>query len=213
MRVALCVQRGGFSQLILGDDNSAARLLSRPGEAIYNDQGGLVEANSPFQIAWLGDEQREGYLKRVSERANKLNGKRNEPIVFEGNAAADVTRNALLKQLIDAPQWPAAVTTPRGWLGDPVAIKDPSAIVFRRQSGANVLIVGQQDESALAIMVSVMLSVAAAGADKRCDGRQRWSGVLRARRHASRLTVCRDVREDQGNHPTRAEDHRFPRDP
>ena len=41
------------SQLILGDNNSAARLLSRPGEAIYNDAGGLVEGNSPFQVAWL----------------------------------------------------------------------------------------------------------------------------------------------------------------
>ena len=54
------------SQLILGDNNSAARLLSRPGEAIYNDQGGLVEANSPFQVAWLPDEQREVYLTRSS---------------------------------------------------------------------------------------------------------------------------------------------------
>ena len=28
------------SQVILSDDNSAARLLTRPGEAIYNDQSG-----------------------------------------------------------------------------------------------------------------------------------------------------------------------------
>ena len=48
--------------MILGDGNSAARLLSRPGEAIYNDAGGLVEGNSPFQVAWLPDEQRDKYL-------------------------------------------------------------------------------------------------------------------------------------------------------
>src|SRR5262249_42050970 len=36
------------AQLILSDDNSAARLLSRPGEAIYNDANGLVEGNDPF---------------------------------------------------------------------------------------------------------------------------------------------------------------------
>ncbi len=35
--------------LILSDDNTAARLISRPGEAIYNDAGGLLEGNQPFQ--------------------------------------------------------------------------------------------------------------------------------------------------------------------
>ncbi len=54
VRIALQTSEAD-SQLILGDDNSAARLLSRPGEAIYNDAGGLVEGNSPFQVAWLPD--------------------------------------------------------------------------------------------------------------------------------------------------------------
>src|SRR6202012_542758 len=53
------------SQLILGDNNSAARLLSRPGEAIYNDAGGLPENNSPFQVAWLPDEKRDVYLRQL----------------------------------------------------------------------------------------------------------------------------------------------------
>jgi hypothetical protein len=79
--------------------------------------------------------------------------------VFEGNAPAEVARNTLLKSLMTATAWPPAVTTPRAWLGDPVAIKDPTAVTFRRQSGANILIVGQQDEAALAIMVSAMLSI------------------------------------------------------
>jgi len=56
--------------MILGDGNSAARLLSRPGEAIYNDAGGLVEGNSPFQVAWLPDAQRDRYLEQVTQKAN-----------------------------------------------------------------------------------------------------------------------------------------------
>src|SRR6185436_19248194 len=71
VRVALQTSEAD-SQLILGDNNSAARLLSRPGEAIYNDQGGLVEGNSPFQIAWLPDEQREQFLDAVRQRALKV---------------------------------------------------------------------------------------------------------------------------------------------
>src|SRR5436190_22126793 len=94
IRIALQTSEA-YSQLILGDNNSAARLLSRPGEAIYNDQGGLVEANSPFQVAWLPDEKREVYLQRVHERAKAIdgNGRRPAAIVFEGNAHADIRKN------------------------------------------------------------------------------------------------------------------------
>jgi energy-coupling factor transporter ATP-binding protein EcfA2 len=159
VRVALACSEAD-SQLILGDNNSAARLLSRPGEAIYNDQGGLVEANSPFQIAYLGDELRERYLDRISDKVKAHGGKFFEPIVFEGNAAADLTKNVLLRSRMNEPAWPQTLLPAQAWLGDPVAIKDPTAIVFRRQSGANVLIIGQQDESALAIMVASMLSIA-----------------------------------------------------
>ena len=47
------------AHLILSEDNTAARLLSRPGEAIYNDANGLIEGNHPFQVVWLDDSQRE----------------------------------------------------------------------------------------------------------------------------------------------------------
>ena len=39
------------SYLILGEENGAARLLGRPGEAIYNDAGGDVAANSPSRLS------------------------------------------------------------------------------------------------------------------------------------------------------------------
>jgi DNA segregation ATPase FtsK/SpoIIIE, S-DNA-T family len=161
VRVALQTSEAD-SQLILGDNNSAARLLSRPGEAIYNDAGGLVEGNSPFQVAWLPDDKREVYLDRVQAKASATKGNRWElPIVFEGNAAADITKNPRLAALLDAPAYPPASSVTMAWLGDPVAIKDPTSITFRRQAGANVLIVGQQEESALAIVAVTVASLAA----------------------------------------------------
>ena len=75
VRVALQCSEAD-SQLILGDNNSAARLLTRPGEAIYNDAGGLVEANSPFQIAYLPDDAREPYLEQVRLLARVENARR-----------------------------------------------------------------------------------------------------------------------------------------
>ena len=59
------------AHLILSEDNSAARLLSRPGEAIYNDANGLVEGNNLFQVVWLSDDQRDNYLDQI-ERARQL---------------------------------------------------------------------------------------------------------------------------------------------
>src|SRR5207302_9761790 len=61
------------AHLILSEDNTAARLLTRPGEAIYNDANGLVEGNHVFQVVWLPDERREVYLKRIAELARKRN--------------------------------------------------------------------------------------------------------------------------------------------
>jgi len=162
VRVALQTSEAD-SQLILGDNNAAAKLLSRPGEAIYNDQGGLVEGNSPFQVAWLPDERREVYLEEVTRRTKASNVRVAPTIVFEGNAPADVARNGRLSALLDgtAPKRPGAGGAAEAFLGEPVAIKDPTSVLFRRQSGSNALIIGQYDEPAMAMMVSMILSVAA----------------------------------------------------
>jgi hypothetical protein len=160
IRVALQTSEAD-SQLILGDGNSAARLLSRPGEAIYNDAGGLVEGNSPFQVAWLPDEQRDVYLEAVNQKVRSMGYKASVPIVFEGNAPADIRKNAALMEYLGAPKYVPLVGVPMAWLGDPVAIKAPTAVNFRRQSGSNVLIIGQNEESALAMQSQAMVGLAA----------------------------------------------------
>jgi S-DNA-T family DNA segregation ATPase FtsK/SpoIIIE len=159
VRVALMTSEAD-SMLILGDNNSAARLLSRPGEAIYNDQGGLVEGNSPFQVAWLSDERKDAYLAQIRRTADERKVKATPPIVFEGNAPADLSKNARLAALLDGTEAVPAGGPPRAWVGEPVAIKDATAIPLRRQSGANVLIIGQAEDAALATMVAAMISLA-----------------------------------------------------
>src|SRR5262249_40617885 len=158
------------AHLILSEDNSAARLLSRPGEAIYNDANGLVEGNNPFQVVWLPDDRREDYLRRLQDLARQRLTRPSPPqIVFEGNAPADVSKNAFLNEVLDAPSWPAAPRTVRAWLGEAIAIKDPTVAVFRAQSGNNLLIVGQYDESALGIMATCVVSLAAQHAPEKAQ--------------------------------------------
>ena len=161
VRIALQCSEADAS-LILSENNTAARMLSRPGEAVYNDANGQPEGNHFFQVVWLSDERREDYLKKLSalarERPPRL---ARTPIVFEGDAPADLSRNRLLLPLLDAPTWPSSPRSARAWLGDAVAIKDPTAAVFRRQGGNHLLIVGQNDEMALGIMTSALVALAA----------------------------------------------------
>ena len=60
------------AHLILSEDNTAARLLNRPGEAIYNDANGLYEGNHPFQIVWLSDVERDHYLEQIDRLQKQL---------------------------------------------------------------------------------------------------------------------------------------------
>ncbi len=160
VRVALQCSEAD-SMLIFDDDNAAARLLSRPGEAIYNDAGGLIEGNSPFQTSWLPDATRDHYLRRSHEATHEQVLHDEPMIVFEGNVPARIEENRRLQRALEAPvEKPTAV---RLWFGDAVAIKDPTHALLRRQGGANVMMVGQRDDAALAMMASSMISLAAQG--------------------------------------------------
>lgn len=149
------------SHLILSEDNPAARLLTRPGEAIYNDANGRVEGNHLFQVVWLTDDKREDYLKRVRALAEQRNVLPSTPqIVFEGNVPASIEKNHLLSAVLEAPRWAEQVNAAHAWLGEAIAIKDPTVMTFRRQGGANALILGQQAEASLAMEVVALTSLA-----------------------------------------------------
>jgi hypothetical protein len=159
IRIALqCNEADAY--LIMDDNNPAPRLLSRPGEGIYNDNAGLLEGNSPFQVVWLPDEVRESYLEKVRAHAERKLGRYTGPIVFEGNVPADVRENAELAGLLENPpaQAPAA---PRIFLGSPNSIKGPTEAAFHRQSGNHLLIVGQRDEAVLGMMAIGITSLVA----------------------------------------------------
>lgn len=159
IRIALqCSESDAY--LIMSEDNAAPRLLSRPGEAIYNDASGLVEGNSPFQIVWLPEAKREKFLEAIRTEVTRTHRTMPPPpVVFEGNIPAQISTNHLLTDLLTTGGQPG--TSPRAWLGDAISIKDPTAAVFQRQTGSHLLIVGQQEDSALAMLTTSAISLAA----------------------------------------------------
>jgi DNA segregation ATPase FtsK/SpoIIIE, S-DNA-T family len=159
VRIALqCNEADAY--LIMEENNSAPRLLSRPGEGIYNDAAGALEGNSPFQTAWLPDDTRDCYLAEVRELADRKLPSASGPVVFEGNAPADLAENAELTEILKST--PAAPPlAPTIWLGAPNSIKGPTQFVFQRQSGNNLLVVGQQQEAAFTMISVGLISLAA----------------------------------------------------
>jgi hypothetical protein len=150
------------SLLILAENNLAAKWLSRPGEAIYNDTNGAPEGNHYFQVVWLSDEAREVYLKQIHELIHQRKPSlARTPIVFEGDAPADLERNPLLRQRFQEANWPESPRSAPAWLGDAVAIKEPTSALFRRQGGNSLLIMGQNDEAALGVTAATLISLAA----------------------------------------------------
>ena len=150
------------AHLILSEDNSAARLLSRPGEAIYNDAGGLVEGNHPFQVVWLPDERREIFLGRVHELlAARPQLKVAPQIVFEGTQPADLERSAGIAEMLSGEVVAKSASAARAWLGEPLAIDKATSADFQQRGGANLLLLGQNDEAVAGMMVSTILSLAA----------------------------------------------------
>jgi hypothetical protein len=147
------------AHLIMDENNAAPRLLTRPGEGIYNDSAGAREANSPFQAVWLSDDVRDSFLAKVSEKAERTSAQRPQPIVYEGDAPADVSENIALARQAETVS-SVVPHSPRIWLGAPNSIKGPTEAVFEQQSGNNLLIVGQRDEAVQAMFSIGLLALA-----------------------------------------------------
>lgn len=155
LRIALQL-REGDSERILGRDNDEARFLTRPGEAIYNDRGGLSAGNRRFQVAQLPRERREqlvGQVQGLAGPGHRL------PMVFEGSRPGRLASNAAyLTQRTPA-------TTPRMlrfWLGEPTRMADEHECWrLRRQTRGNVIVVGHREGSAVNFLAVGLLGMLA----------------------------------------------------
>ena len=159
VRIALQCSEGD-SHLILSEENTAARLLGRPGEAIYNDANGLLEGNHPFQIVWLPDHEREDYLQQIGDLARRRGQAPTQAVIFEGNIPAVPARNQRLQDALECVTVDPSQLS-RTWLGSSVAIKDPTSLQFIRGGGSNLLLVGQHHKLARGILTTAIVGLLA----------------------------------------------------
>lgn len=165
VRVALQCSEADANLILSDERNMAARFLSRPGEAIYNDQNGLLAGNSPFQVVWLPEVKRIEYLRRIAARQTEQPMSGREIIVFEGDQPADPADNRQLHTALAAGSSPSGTSiSQKAWLGAAVSIKEPTAVTFARHAGSNLLVVGAWEESALGVMTNAIIALAAQNA-------------------------------------------------
>lgn len=161
IRIALQCEEAD-SRLILSDDNPEARLLSRAGEAIYNASNGTIEGNNPFQSAWLPEDELHSYLGRIYTYMQRSGITLPwQQIVFRGDADANVEKNDALTKALATPYTQGTLRSITTWIGAPIAIRESVTVQFHSQAGNNLLMVGQQEEAALGMHISTMLSLAA----------------------------------------------------
>ncbi|MDF1852362.1 MAG: FtsK/SpoIIIE domain-containing protein [Verrucomicrobiales bacterium] len=149
VRIALACNEAD-AYLIMDDSNPAPRLLSRPGEGIYNDRAGSVEANSPFQVVWVDEKDRDERLAAIERWAQESGKDDRERVVFEGNTPGDATTDAEISRILK--QGDVTGRNPRILLGAPNAIKGPTEVSFPRQNGANLLFVGSREDVVEALL-------------------------------------------------------------
>jgi len=144
------------SQTVLGEGNLAASQLTRSGQVIVNDGLGERSRNREVQVALLTPAARRA--ARATVRA--LAAARRDPpaVTFAARAPARLEMNPALLAALECNTAPDDVAL---WLGEPIAIKPPTAAVLERYEGANLLILGGSEEEALGLLLASVLRVAA----------------------------------------------------
>lgn len=96
VRIALaCDER--VSRQILGEENKAAQLLTRPGEAVYNDQNGQPLGNHRFQVVHF---HRDHLGEQVRRIAAQHVAQSHECTIFDGSGLPDGSLNLTLSPII-----------------------------------------------------------------------------------------------------------------
>ena len=155
VRVALRCGQGDAAS-VLDPDNAAARLLRRPGEAVFNDAGGAVEGNELFQIATAPPAEHRRWIESIRRRDAQAATSLPATVVFDGNRPVPFRRDIIERVLSMATAEDRLI----GWVGEPAAIGSPAVVRLTARAGRNVLIVGPVKRRAETI-VSMLLTFAA----------------------------------------------------
>ena len=145
------------SHKILGHANDAAKFLSRPGEAIYNEDNQDPASNKRFQIYFENNDKWASYAKKLSKAANQK-GFHTEAIIFRRDDKIRITQNKKLwLNLLSRPVKPKKFTPM--FIGKTLSLDmDHYELSLTRQSGGNILVVGNDNNTCFSTIIGLVSS-------------------------------------------------------
>lgn len=145
------------AMLILSEDNTAAERLRHSGQAIYNESGGRIESNQPFQVSYIEktDQLRTmGNLPEFPVPHDPTTNVLGRRIVFEGHKPA-VWEQRSIDLALQSQRGMEAGSVPI-ILGDSVSIDPPMIKTLSRSAGRNVMVVGGDESSVASILAGTI---------------------------------------------------------
>jgi len=142
------------SRVILSDDNSAAKLLKKPGEAIFNDGGGIADSNIRFQVAYYTNDD-DKYLKEISNEF-KRRGKNYGNILYNGSLPNRILDISVFENFMKGDSVYSGNIC--AWLGKPVNIEEFLRIEFKKQIGDNLSIISSDRDEGNNTLLAIMMS-------------------------------------------------------
>lgn len=145
------------AMLILSEDNTAAERLRHSGQAIYNESGGRIESNQPFQVSYIekSDQLRTmGNLPEFPVPHDPTTNVLGRRIVFEGHKPA-VWEQRSIDLALQSQRGMEAGSVPI-ILGDSVSIDPPMIKTLSRSAGRNVMVVGGDEASVASILAGTI---------------------------------------------------------
>ncbi len=142
------------SRVILAEDNSAAKLLKKPGEAIFNDGGGIADSNIRFQVAYYTNDD-DKYLKEISNEF-KSRGKNYGNILYNGSLPNRLLDISVFESFMKGDAFYSGNIC--AWLGKPVNIEEFLRIDFKKQIGDNLSIISSDRDEGNNTLLAIMMS-------------------------------------------------------
>ncbi|HEY2221365.1 FtsK/SpoIIIE domain-containing protein [Actinomycetospora sp.] len=146
------------ARLFLADDNPGGARLVRPGQAIYNADGGSKDGNVEFQVAFTDDDARDAVLERERRRADEHGAQHVRPLVFDGTRSVDLREDPEFGAALAGTVAPDAKVL-RAHVGMPIAIGSSGAVDLRRDAGAHVLVCDRDPDVAVGVLATALLTL------------------------------------------------------
>lgn len=147
------------STLILGEGNEQAARLAQAGQACVTSDPDRIDATIQVRVAYVTPDERALYLRGLQEFARLKGYVRTAPLIlFSRNTPAVWSESRAVAQWLGRASQPLPLA-PLFWLGQPMRIADDIAIALERQQGANLLVLGSDENLALRLLFSGFLGL------------------------------------------------------